>query len=367
MAYAERKATYAAIETHRRAPMVAFITSARPGAEAIIAGDAVREFVDQFFTLPEGTQNLDVLVNSMGGDGLASWRIASIIRERLGPNGKFRVLVPHYAFSAATILALGADEIYLHPTACLGPVDPQITITTKDGPQRFAYEDLVSFASFLKDEGKLSEQEHLAGLLDNLVKEIRPSVLGASKRSSSQSVTMARRLLAMHMKATEAQKVDAIAEKLNKSYFSHGHAVSRTEAKELGLKVADDDPTLNELIWKGYRDAEEEMQMRKRFDPVALCLAQAGNAFLMAPPPSVNPPANAPPQLLQQFWINQLNAVQTQQCAPQNFELVQGLVESVRARSRFVSKGKAYLWRKPDLTYAVGTPVTEQGWESLTV
>jgi ClpP class serine protease len=35
-------------------------------------------------------------------------------------------MVPHYAMSGGTLIALAADEIFMDPHAVLGPVDPQI-------------------------------------------------------------------------------------------------------------------------------------------------------------------------------------------------------------------------------------------------
>src|SRR2546430_1460194 len=37
-----------------------------------------------------------------------------------------RVLVPHYAMSGGTLIALAADEVIMDPNAVLGPVDPQL-------------------------------------------------------------------------------------------------------------------------------------------------------------------------------------------------------------------------------------------------
>jgi ClpP class serine protease len=50
-----------------------------------------------------------------------------------GHKGKTAVLVPHYAMSGGTLIALAADEILMDPNAVLGPVDPQI------GTQRGTY------------------------------------------------------------------------------------------------------------------------------------------------------------------------------------------------------------------------------------
>lgn len=367
MSFESRKAIYDKIEAHRKRQLIVFFTSARRGAEAKIAADAVREFVDQLFALPKEAKDVDIMINSLGGDGLASWRIISLVREKIGNKGKLSVLVPHYAFSAATLIALGGDDIYMHPASCLGPIDPQITVTTKDGHKKFAYEDLVSFAEFLKEEGRLTEQPNLASLLKFLVEEISPSALGASKRSSSQSVAMAKRLLKMHMKEAEAAKADAIAEKLNKSFFSHGHAVSRQEAVELGLNISASDDELDNLIWQIYQDLEKEMEMRTPFNPLSICLSDPANAFLMNPPPTVAVPSNLPAEIMGQLWGQVLSSVRTDQCTPKDYELIQAVVESPRHRSRFVTRGRLFAARKPDMDYIVGAPQLASGWEIIDI
>jgi len=66
---------------------------------------------------------LDLYIMSNGGDGIVPWRIISVLREfakRIG------VLVPYRAYSAATLTALGADEIIMGPFAQLGPIDPTV-------------------------------------------------------------------------------------------------------------------------------------------------------------------------------------------------------------------------------------------------
>lgn len=368
MPFVDRKKTYELIEKHRSRPLISYVTSARPGANAHIAADVVREFVDQIFKLPEGTTELDLLINSTGGDGLTSWRLISLIREVIGPKGKLSVLVPHYAFSAATLISLGADEIYMHPMACLGPVDPQITVTTKEGKQGFSYEDIVAFINFLEEEGGLTNESNKTKLYEQLTSEIRPSILGASKRSSGQSVTMAERLLQMHMQGPEKPKAKTIAGKLNKSFFSHGHAVSRTEALEMGLKISDLDSILDKHLWDIYEDVEDEMNMRSSFDPLALCLSDPDNAFLIDAPPTVNVPTNTPPQMVQQFWQQYLGSqVATHNCKPVDYALILAVVESTRHRSRCVSSGKVYAARKPDMDYLVGAPPLKSGWEVLDI
>jgi ClpP class serine protease len=66
---------------------------------------------------------LDIILHTPGGLVLASLQIARAIRRR---KGKVTVLVPHYAMSGGTLIALAADEIVMSPHAVLGPVDPQL-------------------------------------------------------------------------------------------------------------------------------------------------------------------------------------------------------------------------------------------------
>src|SRR5690348_11090599 len=122
MEIAERVQRYAAIEAYRKRPLIVYATSTRAGLQAMMAGDAVREFIDQLDVLKEH-QAVDVLIHSTGGDALAAWKLMSVLRERFE---KVSVLVPYMAFSAATVFAMGADEIVMHPHASLGPIDPQI-------------------------------------------------------------------------------------------------------------------------------------------------------------------------------------------------------------------------------------------------
>jgi len=62
-------------------------------------------------------------LTSNGGNGLASLRIANLLRRRCE---SLVVLVPKYAASAATMIALAADEIRLAPQANLSSVDTKI-------------------------------------------------------------------------------------------------------------------------------------------------------------------------------------------------------------------------------------------------
>jgi len=66
---------------------------------------------------------IDLLLHTPGGLVLASEQIAYAVQSH---PGKVTVLVPHYAMSGGTLIALAADEIVMDEAAVLGPVDPQL-------------------------------------------------------------------------------------------------------------------------------------------------------------------------------------------------------------------------------------------------
>lgn len=66
---------------------------------------------------------IDLVVHSPGGLVLASEQIARALHRH---KAKVTVIVPHYAMSGGTMLALAADEILMDDNAVLGPVDPQV-------------------------------------------------------------------------------------------------------------------------------------------------------------------------------------------------------------------------------------------------
>ena len=66
---------------------------------------------------------IDLILHTPGGLVLPATQIARAINRR---KGKVTAIVPHYAMSGGTLIALAADEIVMSDHAVLGPVDPQL-------------------------------------------------------------------------------------------------------------------------------------------------------------------------------------------------------------------------------------------------
>jgi hypothetical protein len=363
MPLAERREVYKAIEVYRKRPLIVLATSTRHNVNALLASDIVRELIDQIDAITNG-DSIDVLLHSTGGDALAAWKLMSILRERFK---KIGVLVPFMAFSAATIFALGADEIVMHPHASLGPIDPQITVTNNGQTRQFAYEDVGAFLRFLRDEVEVSEQQHTTALVEKLFAAVDPIHIGSAKRASELASQIGERLLKLHMSEEDKAKAQEIAKDLNKSFFAHGDAVSRTRAKELHLKVAESDPALEALLWQAYEKIEEYMEIRKPFIFIDHCLADANAAAALVPTAGPSIPSNAPPQVVQAIWQNaiQIAAQTPKQPVEVPYRLVGAISESIRTASCFAVSGALMPVRGANNEILITRIDKKVGWEPV--
>jgi hypothetical protein len=104
-------------------------------------------------TPDEKLDTLDVLIESYGGDPVAGYRLAQLIRDFAG---SVRFLVAAHAYSAATILCFSGNEIRLGHYAGLSPID--ITLVSESGEQPRAEVELASIDSFLDFAVKAREK-----------------------------------------------------------------------------------------------------------------------------------------------------------------------------------------------------------------
>ncbi|WP_301663214.1 SDH family Clp fold serine proteinase [Methanoculleus frigidifontis] len=364
MTYAERVEFYRQIEKERGRPLITYVTSSRPNAEGVIASDVIPEFCRQILTIPEDKKKIDLLIVSRGGDPIVSWRIISLLRERFDEVG---VLIPYEAYSAATLLALGANEIVMHPFSNLGPVDPQLHIVKNvEGKQAnldFAAEDLAHYLDFVGTDVGISDQEQKERAFELVAKEVGTIPIGAAKRSSNLALSLGAKLLGLHM--ADHNTVKAISEALNKSFYHHGYPVGRTEAKEIGLNVTDAPSGLERLMWQVWEDLEREMKCREPFNPFDIVMNDPHLSQAIGQVRQLQLPANTPPQFLPQIFQQHLQQIQLATLPSIHYELLQATVESPRLRSEYRSVRVISAVRMPDLNININVAPMTPGWKTI--
>ncbi len=190
--------------------VITYITSIRQGLDVRMSIDIIRKIYDHLQYIPNdkrGKVNIDLFLCSNGGDGTVPWKLVTLIREYAK---KFSVIVPFRAFSAATLTALGADEIVMHSMGMLGPTDATVANPfNPDDPLApgkkigISGEDVTSFITLIKEDVGITHEDELVQAFNKLPEKIHPLALGNVKRSLSQSSMMAKKLLQLHMKGEE--------------------------------------------------------------------------------------------------------------------------------------------------------------------
>ena len=158
-------------------------------------------------TPPE--QPIDLILHTPGGLVLAAEQIAHAI---VGRPGKVTVIVPHYAMSGGTLIALTADEILMDPNAVLGPVDPQIG----DMPA----------ASIVK----LLELKPVSQISDEML-----VMADVAQKARVQVASFVAEVLLKHLPKDRAA---ALATALSEGRWTHDFPITVEAAQQLGLPVS---------------------------------------------------------------------------------------------------------------------------------
>ena len=365
MSLAERRKIYQEIEQHRNRPLLVYVTSKRDGVQAAMATEALPYIIEQLDNLPSDSTQLDFLIVSYGGDPMVAWRIMSLIRQRVS---NVAVLIPQSAYSAATLLALGANEIIMHPNGHLGPVDMQVTTINEVGRRKsFSTEDISAFLDFVRDNLSITDQRHIRKLFEMVCNEVGSLGIGFTARSSRLAVDLGERLLALHMKDDEGRtKLRSIVENMSRKFQSHAYPVNRTEALEMGLPInKDQDKKLESLMWNLWLDLESELQERNPFSPLIELLNSDQEKILLSPVPQLDLPRNI--QAGQSWYQTNLAEVLDKATkvtvAPVDFVLKTAIVESNRLAHSCVTRGKILASRAPDLMILWNAVTKFRGWE----
>lgn len=156
---------------------------------------------------PEGTP-IDLIIHTPGGIALAASQIAAALKAH---KGKKTVMIPHYAMSGGTLIALAADEILMDPHAVLGPLDPQLS----DPSGTYPSPTLL----------KVVERKPLDKLDDKTL-----IMAEEAKKALDQMECFVRNLL---KGSIPDEKVEEVIEELVRGKYTHDHGIFPQEAQKL--------------------------------------------------------------------------------------------------------------------------------------
>lgn len=203
------------------------------------------------------TKKIDLFLHSYGGAVDTPYKIVTLIREFCD---QFGVIVPFVAKSAASMIAIGADEIVMGPVSELGPIDPLV--------KHPLYKELwipVQAIRYCLDYVQRTIQENpepdtAALALSPIINKLDPWIIGDYEKAIKASTQYAQQLLASYMFKNQPDKIETATKALVEGYFSHGYPIGRREAKEeLGLNIIEATGELWNVIWELYSSYDEIM------------------------------------------------------------------------------------------------------------
>src|SRR3954468_22064346 len=151
-------------------------------------------------------RSIEIILHTPGGMVMAAQQIAAALADH---DGKVTAVVPHYAMSGGTLIALAADEIVLDPHAALGPVDPQL-----------GQYPAMAIVATARQPGQHED------------KTLMMAEVG--RRALVQLEVFTRRLLSRQMPAGEAREK---ARLLTSGTWTHDYPLQRPELEALGLPI----------------------------------------------------------------------------------------------------------------------------------
>ena len=190
------------------------------------------------------------------------WHLVSAFRSL---SKTWAVLIPFRAHSAATMIALGADEIVMGPHACLGPIDPTLSRSYQEAP--VSVEDVMAYIEFMRERVGLSDQMSLTNGLSNLMNRVDAVTLGSVYRTHSHIRDVAQKIVNSRNNPPKSEVQNTIISALAEKVYAHGHAISRAEAQSIGLPIHEPCTDLNEAMWRLLSAYEEYMNMLKPWNP----------------------------------------------------------------------------------------------------
>lgn len=193
------------------------------------------------------SKGLDLLLQTPGGSVTATESIVVYLKKMF--NNDIRVIVPHLAMSAGTMIACASKEILMGKQSSLGPIDPQYKNVPTQGVIK---EFKKAFKEVLRDPNR-------SLIWKEIIKQYRPTFVGECENIVDMADTIVRKWLKDNMLCNEANS-DEIIERIMKEISDHDASKVHDrhydceKCKDLGLNIIaiESNQMLQDLVLELY-------------------------------------------------------------------------------------------------------------------
>ncbi len=210
-----------------------------------------KEDINGFMTTIYGmdvTRGLTLILHTPGGDLNAIETIVAYLWGKFPDN--FEVILPTYAMSAGTMLALASDRIVMGRQSQLGPTDPQI-----GGRSAGAI-----VTQFERAKQEILGNPRAAHAWAPVLQVVGPSLLQEAQNGLTYAERMVAGWLGQRMlRACGPAAAERAARHFadTATHLSHGRRIDRSEARPQGIVIEDleDDQVLQDAVLTTYHVA----------------------------------------------------------------------------------------------------------------
>lgn len=199
----------------------------------------------------EKFERIEIILDSLGGEAAAAYKIVNIIR---GFVEEFNVIVVEKAKSAATLLTLGSNKIYMTRFSELGPIDPIVShplMTNIMIPARSVQEFVDNVLPTLLSKYGTSVADYFMKIDYNHVGFCRATIEEAKKYAELL-------LDNYHLKGKTKEEIKQVVSALLK-YPSHDFVITYEEAKRVGLNIDLLPGSEEEKVWSLYQEYQKRL------------------------------------------------------------------------------------------------------------
>ena len=180
------------------------------------------------------SKGLLLIMHTPGGMGEAAHTIVDYLRTKFSD---IDFLVPTYAMSAGTMIALGCDRIIMGGHSQLGPTDPQLFV----GNGAFSAHSIVE--QFREAKNDIVTNPVSAHAWAPILRSFGPALVQEARKSIKYGQTLVQEWLEKYMFSNHKDPKElakTVAEHFGGNlHGSHGKRIDREEARRHHLKVID--------------------------------------------------------------------------------------------------------------------------------
>jgi len=218
------------------------------GIRTLIDRDDTLGFMDLLHNVVAG-HNIDLLLHTGGGDIDAAEKLISMVHNRVG-DAELRVIVPDFAKSAGTLMAIGADKILMSDTSELGPIDPQIVL--RDDHGNYITHSVQSYLDAYYSHCEALRNDPSDAVARVMLGNLNPATVKLFEAWRDRAKKFAEEQLRLGMFRRSSGLFTKIAAELTdtKTWLSHGQPIGWQTASNMGLIIEFVDPASEE--WQSY-------------------------------------------------------------------------------------------------------------------